>query len=93
MREATPAFYLYRQRMGDRVQTGIVACVSIAEYEAGRIRRHELTRADKERERTSYRYRRGADGTGLPYLPGAGGDRPPDGAGYDRAARVRFHGR
>ena len=47
-----PAFYLYRQRMGDHVQTGIVACVSIAEYEAGRISRHELTREDKEKERT-----------------------------------------
>jgi uncharacterized protein (DUF1015 family) len=51
LREPTPAFYLYRLRMGDRTQTGIVACVSIAEYEAGRIRRHELTRPDKERER------------------------------------------
>ena len=66
---------------GPHVQTGIVACVSIAEYEAGRIRRHELTRPDKERERTlQHRYRRGADGAGLPHLPGAGGDRPPDGA-------------
>ena len=36
---------------GTARQTGIVACVSIAEYEAGRIRRHELTRPDKERER------------------------------------------
>ena len=51
VREATPAFYLYRLRMGDRLQTGIVACVSIADYEAGLIRRHELTRPDKERER------------------------------------------
>jgi uncharacterized protein (DUF1015 family) len=50
-REPTPAFYLYRLRMGDRTQAGIVACVSIAEYEAGRIKRHELTRPDKERER------------------------------------------
>jgi len=51
VREATPAFYLYRLRMGDRLQTGIVACVSLADYEAGRIRRHELTRPDKEQER------------------------------------------
>ncbi len=53
-RDTTPAFYLYRQRIGERSQTGIVAGVSIAEYEAGRIRRHELTRADKEKERTSH---------------------------------------
>jgi uncharacterized protein (DUF1015 family) len=51
-REEAPVFYLYQQRMGDRLQRGIVAGVSIAEYEAGIIRKHELTRADKERERT-----------------------------------------
>jgi uncharacterized protein (DUF1015 family) len=53
-REKTAAFYLYRQRVGDHSQTGIVAGVSIAEYDAGRIRRHELTRADKEKERTRH---------------------------------------
>ncbi|MEK6653706.1 MAG: DUF1015 family protein [Thermodesulfobacteriota bacterium] len=52
--EETEAFYLYRQRKGDHLQTGIVAGVSVAEYEAGQIRRHELTRADKERERTCH---------------------------------------
>ena len=51
-RDERPAFYLYRQRLGAHMQTGIVAGVSIAEYESGRIRRHELTRDDKERERT-----------------------------------------
>jgi uncharacterized protein (DUF1015 family) len=51
-REEDEAFYLYRQRMGARVQTGIVGGVSIGEYRSGRIRRHELTREDKERERT-----------------------------------------
>jgi uncharacterized protein (DUF1015 family) len=53
-RDRTPAFYLYRQRMGDRLQCGFVAGVSVAEYETGRIKRHELTRADKERERTRH---------------------------------------
>ncbi len=53
-REDRPAFYLYRQRLGGHTQTGIAAGVSIAEYEAGRIRRHELTRDDKERERTRH---------------------------------------
>jgi uncharacterized protein (DUF1015 family) len=52
LQEESDAFYLYRQQMGDRIQTGITACVSIAEYETGKIRRHEFTRADKERERT-----------------------------------------
>jgi uncharacterized protein (DUF1015 family) len=53
-RDTAPVFYLYRQRLGERSQIGIVAGVSIAEYEAGRIRRHELTRADKEKERTRH---------------------------------------
>jgi uncharacterized protein (DUF1015 family) len=50
--EESVAFYLYRQQMGGRVQTGIVACASIEEYETGRILRHEFTRQEKERERT-----------------------------------------
>lgn len=49
-----PAFYLYQQRIGERLQRGIVAGVSLAEYEAGKIKKHELTRADKERERTCH---------------------------------------
>ncbi|MBN1474701.1 MAG: DUF1015 domain-containing protein [Syntrophaceae bacterium] len=44
-------FYIYRQRMGKRQQTGIVAVVSAAEYEAGIIKKHELTRKDKEEDR------------------------------------------
>ncbi|MBN2437322.1 MAG: DUF1015 domain-containing protein, partial [Deltaproteobacteria bacterium] len=46
--------YLYRLRMGDREQTGVVAGLRIEDYEAGRIRKHELTRADKEAERTRH---------------------------------------
>lgn len=44
-------FYIYRQMMGNRQQTGIVAVVSAAEYEAGIIKKHELTRKDKEEDR------------------------------------------
>ncbi len=44
-------FYIYRQGMGNRQQTGIVAVVSAAEYEAGIIKKHELTRKDKEEDR------------------------------------------
>jgi len=46
-----PFFYIYRQKMGNRMQTGIVALVSVAEYEAGKIKKHELTRKDKEEDR------------------------------------------
>ncbi len=54
IQEETPCFYIYRQRMGDHEQTGIVGCASVAEYESGRIKKHELTRADKELERTRH---------------------------------------
>ena len=47
-----PCFYLYRLHMGSHVQTGIVASASVAEYDAKLIKKHELTRADKEYDRT-----------------------------------------
>ncbi len=50
-RETKNCLYLYRQRMGSHVQTGIVAGTSVDEYESGKIKRHELTRTDKERDR------------------------------------------
>ena len=52
IREAAPCYYAYRMTMGDHVQTGIAAAASVAAYESNRIRRHELTRPDKELDRT-----------------------------------------
>ena len=43
--------YIYRQVMGEICQTGIVGCASIDDYMNGVIKRHELTRADKEEDR------------------------------------------
>ncbi|NOZ78304.1 MAG: DUF1015 domain-containing protein [Acidobacteria bacterium] len=54
IREERPAFYLYRQRMGDHVQTGVVAGASVDEYENGRIKKHENTRRVKEDDRTRH---------------------------------------
>ncbi len=54
IQDATPCYYVYRQRMGDHSQYGIVAGISADEYESGRIKKHELTRADKELERTRH---------------------------------------
>ncbi|MBF0583921.1 MAG: DUF1015 domain-containing protein [Magnetococcales bacterium] len=51
-RDATPCLYIYRLVMGDRSQTGVVAAASVAAYRADRIRKHELTRPDKENDRT-----------------------------------------
>ena len=44
-------FYFYRQTMNGREQTGIVGCPSIDDYVQNRIKKHELTRADKEADR------------------------------------------
>jgi uncharacterized protein (DUF1015 family) len=49
-----PRFSLYRQRMGTHVQTGLVACASVDAYLRGDIKRHELTRPDKEDDRTRH---------------------------------------
>jgi uncharacterized protein (DUF1015 family) len=44
-------FYIYRQRAGSHAQYGTVAAISLAEYESGEIKKHELTKADKELDR------------------------------------------
>lgn len=49
-----PVFYVYRQKMGNHVQVGLVAAASVDEYDRGLIKKHELTRADKEDDRTRH---------------------------------------
>ncbi|MCR5120518.1 MAG: DUF1015 domain-containing protein [Lachnospiraceae bacterium] len=49
-----PCYYIYEQTMEGRVQTGIVACASIDDYENGIIKKHENTRADKEEDRVRH---------------------------------------
>ena len=54
VREPEPSFYLYRQIMDGRAQTGVVGCVHIDDYERNVIRKHEKTRKDKEDDRTRH---------------------------------------
>ena len=54
VREGAPVLYLYRQVMSGRVQTGVVGCVHIDDYEQDVIRKHEKTRQDKEDDRTRH---------------------------------------
>ncbi|MBR3588933.1 MAG: DUF1015 domain-containing protein [Clostridia bacterium] len=49
--DAEAKYYIYRQIMNGRAQTGIVGAASIDDYIEGRIKRHEFTRADKEEDR------------------------------------------
>ncbi|MEO5338106.1 MAG: DUF1015 family protein [Magnetospirillum sp. WYHS-4] len=50
-RDPRPCYYVYRLKMGDHVQTGVVLGASVAAYDANRIRKHEFTRPDKEDDR------------------------------------------
>ena len=49
--DAEKKYYFYREIMDGRAQTGIVGCPSIDDYIENRIKKHELTRADKEADR------------------------------------------
>lgn len=51
VRDQQPRFYVYRQQMQGHVQTGLVAAASCQEYLDGSIKKHELTRPDKEDDR------------------------------------------
>lgn len=54
VRDARPCFYIYRQMFRGRVQTGIVGCASVDEYLDGTIKKHELTRKEKELDRIEH---------------------------------------
>lgn len=47
----SPCLYIYREIMDGRVQTGIVGCVAVDEYQNNTIRKHEFTRVEKEQDR------------------------------------------
>jgi uncharacterized protein (DUF1015 family) len=46
--------YVYAQTMNGRTQYGLVACASVEDYLTGVIRKHELTRPDKEEDRKKH---------------------------------------
>ncbi len=54
VQDETPFLYLYKQRMGDHEQYGLMTCASAAEYDADLIKKHEHTRPDKEADRTRH---------------------------------------
>ena len=51
IQDDAPCFYIYRLTMNGVAQTGVVACPSVDDYIEERIKKHELTRADKEADR------------------------------------------
>jgi uncharacterized protein (DUF1015 family) len=54
VQEADPSLYLYHLDYEGHGQTGVAACYSLAEYDAGAIKKHERTRKDKEDDRTRH---------------------------------------
>jgi uncharacterized protein (DUF1015 family) len=54
VRDMRAGLYVYRQRMGDHTQTGLVACCHVDDYNSGIIKKHERTREDKETDRTRH---------------------------------------
>jgi uncharacterized protein (DUF1015 family) len=53
VRDASARFHASRMSSGDHSQTGIVGGASVEAYDAGRIRRHETTRPDKQADRAA----------------------------------------
>lgn len=51
IQDKKPVLYIYQLTMNGKSQTGLVACTSIDEYIENKIKKHELTRADKEEDR------------------------------------------
>lgn len=52
--EDKPCYYIYRLVMNGKSQTGLVAGSSVDDYEKGIIRKHELTRPEKEKDRIDH---------------------------------------
>jgi len=52
--EHKPSLYVYRLIMDGRSQTGLFTCVSVDDYDNNIILKHELTRPDKEDDRTRH---------------------------------------
>ena len=54
VRDKQECLYLYELRAGEQPRTGIVAAAAVVDYLDGRIRKHELTRLDKEADRANH---------------------------------------
>ena len=54
VQDSVPYYYIYRQQMGAYIQIGLVATASVEEYAENIIKKHELTREDKELDRIKH---------------------------------------
>ncbi|MDE5732186.1 MAG: DUF1015 family protein [Bacteroidales bacterium] len=51
VQDSKPCYYVYAQTMEGRTQYGLVVCAHTDDYAEGKIKKHELTRKDKEDDR------------------------------------------
>ncbi|MCK7489887.1 MAG: DUF1015 domain-containing protein [Anaerotruncus sp.] len=91
-RTGTRNFYIYKQIWGDHVQIGLVAAASCQDYLDDVIKKHELTRVDKENDRMRHIETLGAQ-TGPVFLTyrQVGRGRRPRRRGHGPGARDRHH--
>lgn len=54
VQDSEPHYYIYAQTMDGRTQYGIVVAANVDDYMEGRIKKHELTRRDKEEDRMKH---------------------------------------
>lgn len=54
VQDDSPALYLYRVSSGDTCYLGLACCLDVDDYLSNQIKRHELTRYDKEEDRTRH---------------------------------------
>ena len=54
VQDADEHYYIYAQTMNQKTQYGLVVCAHTDDYMAGRIKKHELTRRDKEEDRMKH---------------------------------------
>ncbi len=54
VRDEKPCYYVYAQTWGDKTQYGIVGCAAVEDYLNDVIKKHELTRPDKEEDRMKH---------------------------------------
>ena len=50
VQDAEDKYYVYAQTMNGRTQYGLVVCAAVEDYMTGKIKKHELTRRDKEED-------------------------------------------
>lgn len=54
VKDEKDSFYIYAQTMNNKTQYGIVGCAAVEDYMSGVIKKHELTRPDKEEDRMKH---------------------------------------